>query len=150
MKGYYALTAAAGLFLVWPAPSSAETTRGPRNLRAYCAAHKSYGGPGEDGTTNREVLAMGANTWRCMDGKVLVCNLGASGAACESTMPYDADRRKVFVEFCHQNPNSDYIAASISRGLAGEWRCRGVVPVESRRIPVDKRGYFQSSWRPLR
>ncbi len=121
----------------------------PSNLRAYCAKHKNYSGPGEGGTTNPEVTAAGGNTWRCMDGKVMVCNLGASGAACEATSRFDARRRRAFVQFCMENPDSNYIAEAVSRGLASTWRCDGTKPVQMTTTPVDKLGYYKGSWHPL-
>jgi hypothetical protein len=122
----------------------------PRNLRAYCAVHKNYAGPGENGTKDREVLAAGANTWRCMDAKVMVCNWGASGAACERTSKYDADRRRAFTQFCQENPDSNYIAEAVSRGLASTWRCDGTRPVQMSKTPVDQLGYYRSAWHALK
>lgn len=121
----------------------------PRNLKAFCAAHKTYAGPGESGTKNRAVLAMNADTWRCMGGRVWVCYLGASGAGCLRTSRYDVSRRRAFEDYCRQNPNIDYVPMSLQAGLASEWRCRGLSPVKIRSIPVDRLGYMTASWKPL-
>jgi len=125
-------------------------TADPRNLKAYCAAHRIDAGPGEDSDPSAEVRAAGGNTWRCMEGKALVCNLGASGAACERTSKYDARRRRAFTEFCHDNPDSNYISEAVSRGLASTWRCDNKTPVQMKKVPVDKLGYYSGSWHPLR
>jgi hypothetical protein len=124
-------------------------TAAPKNLHAYCAAHRNNESSGENDTDNKEINAVGANAWRCMDGKVMVCNLGASGAACDKTIPYDARRRKAFADYCRQFPNQAYIDEATSRGLASTWRCVGTKPKMIKKTPVDHKGYYPSSWTPL-
>lgn len=141
-----ALAAAVALILIMVGPSARAE---PRNLRAFCVTHKTFAGPGESGTTNREVISAGGNTWRCMNGRVLVCNLGASGASCERTAPYDADRRRAFTQFCRENAGSD-IPNYLARGLASAWRCNGTHPARALSAPTDRLGYLVGAWKPLR
>lgn len=130
-----------------PGPSMSATT----NVRAYCTAHKNNPGPGEQSQDEipADVRAVGASYWRCMDGKVMICNGGATGFACLRTERVDARRRQAFREFCAQNPGSDYIPNALTAGLSSSWRCKGKTPVALNAQPVDRFGYIKASWRLL-
>ena len=119
------------------------------DIKTYCAAMTDADGPGEDGTNDAEIVASGANTWRCMDGEVLVCDLGASGRACMQTSQPSEQVLAEMNDFCRKNANSDYIAGYLIGGLADEWRCDGTKPVVVGNIPVDRLGYFLEAWRAL-
>lgn len=122
----------------------------PRNLHAFCAAHRDNPGPGEEADPPPEVRAAEATFWRCMDGKVLVCFGGASGSACRRTETMDARRARAFKEFCAANPSSNFIPSSLTVGLATDWRCEGTSPMPMGSTPVDRLGYLIGNWRPLR
>jgi hypothetical protein len=123
-----------------------------RNVIAYCAAHKNYAGPGEQSEDELpvEVKAAGASYWRCANGKVMVCDGGATGFGCVKTAPADARRMQTFRKFCRESPKSDYIPNALTVGLASEWRCRGTIPVMTGTLPVDRQGYFTDTWRILK
>lgn len=121
------------------------------NLHSYCAAHRSAKAGVEEGDEDIPKHAPVARpaTWRCEDGKVLVCALGASGDDCSPTSPYDADRRRAFQQFCQQNPGSDYIPHSLTMGLHSEWRCSSRTPVQIRSWPLGPHGYVRGAWKRL-
>ena len=119
------------------------------DLRTFCQSNPNDPGPGEDATDDPEVLAAGANTWRCMAGEVLVCDLGASGRACLQTSQPTAQARAELSEFCRTNLSNDYIPNYLTQGLADEWRCEGSNAVAVNRASVDTMGYFVEAWRPL-
>ncbi|MBV8798541.1 MAG: hypothetical protein JO208_01850 [Alphaproteobacteria bacterium] len=120
------------------------------NLKAFCAIHKNRSGEGlgELDSIPAEVGAAGATNWRCMNGKVLVCNGGASGRACMKSEKVDARRRAAFSDFCRQNPNAD-IPDALTTGLSSEWKCVGTRPTQVGREPIDRLGFLKGSWRPL-
>ena len=134
-------------FLTYPSASEARV----RNLHAFCASHRNDSGPGEGGDEDlpqRTPVSRPA-TWRCQDGKVLVCALGASGDSCSQTSIYDADRRQAFEQFCRENPGSNYIPHSLTMGLHSEWRCNGRRPLRVSAWPTDQRGYVRGAWKQL-
>lgn len=132
--------------------NSTTPAASPRNVRAYCATHKNYGGPGEQSEEElpAQVKAAGASYWRCEGGKVMVCDGGATGFGCLKTGPADARRMQAFRKFCRESPNSDYIPNALTVGLASEWRCTGNTPVMTRTLPVDRQGYFTDTWHTLK
>ena len=123
----------------------------PMNPKAYCAKHRNFQGVGEIGPDQvpSEVLAAGGNTWRCMDGRVLVCNMGADGSACARNEKVDARRMAAFRQFCAQSPDNNFIPMSLITGLASTWRCDGTRPVKMSTQPTDRFGYFRTTWHPL-
>jgi hypothetical protein len=151
IKGLFVMSKiyVAGLVLAAATLCATGATAAPNNLHAYCSTHRNTASSGENDTDNKEINAVGANAWRCMDGKVMVCSLGASGAACSKTDLYDARRKKAFADYCHQFPNQDFIDEATSRGLASTWRCVGSKPRMVKKTPVDHKGYYLSAWKPL-
>ncbi len=130
---------------------SVSSNADPSDVRSYCAAHKNYSGPGEESQDQlpADVKGAGASYWRCMDGKVMVCNGGATGAGCAKTLTIDARRRNAFNQFCAQHPDSNIIPAMLTVGLSSDWRCDGTKPVQMGGQPVDSLGYIKGNWRPL-
>lgn len=121
------------------------------NLHTYCAVHRNAQAGVEEGDEDipRRAPVARPATWRCEDGKVLICSLGASGDACSPTSAYDADRRRAFQQFCRENPGSDYISHALTMGLHAEWKCNGRTPMKTSSWPLDRRGYVRSAWKPL-
>ncbi len=60
-------------------------------VAAFCAAHPDsdfparafYGSAYSETKVPKPVRKAGANAWRCMDGRVLVCHIGADGRPCQ-------------------------------------------------------------------
>ncbi len=85
---------------------------------------------------------------RCMDGKLLACNAGANlpcGKANTALM------LPAGVDWCKQNPNSDFIPAYITgHDSAEQWRCNNGAPaITGKPAPVDAGGYLSDYWKPL-
>lgn len=100
----------------------------------------SYVGP-------RPTLAQG-NVWRCMEGKVYSCFLGASGLACAKA---DASRIPSLAirQFCRRNPNTDFVPMMVIDVSSSTWKCEGVTPVIIETFPLDARGYQRDAWKRI-
>jgi hypothetical protein len=125
-------------------------------VAAYCAAHPNADDPGRAfyGAASKpelvppEVANAGANTWRCMDGWVQVCAIGADGRACGKLDPGLSPTKPVR-DYCAANPGSDFVPIVVIGNSATTWRCNGAVPHPLETQRLDKRGFIASRWRPL-
>ncbi|MGB7045740.1 MAG: hypothetical protein WBD65_12780 [Methylocella sp.] len=89
-----------------------------------------------------------STTFRCMEGKVWLCNYGAN-LVCEK-----ADTRRTSAgaaDFCKQNPGSDVVPmAATGHDAIYDWKCVGNKAVISKQIEtVDPRGFIARNWKPL-
>ncbi len=150
-----------------PATSAPTTFTDPF---AYCAAvvnvdqpDASYTGPKvPDSIVNALKKATGASAdmpaqlfqngsfWRCMDGKVYGCFVGAN-IPCQSkgdTSKVATDAEK---QFCTQQPNADVIPDAVTGGeTVYEWRCTNGAPeIVKQVLQVDARGYPTQWWYAL-
>jgi hypothetical protein len=88
--------------------------------------------------------------WRCMDGKVFVCMVGANLPCTEK-----ADMRRTpdqaMRDYCQNNPDQDYIPAYVTgRTTVYEWRCSGKVPAITKQLfKPDARGFISDIWHEL-
>ena len=140
-------------------PVAADQYRDPF---AYCRAVRDMGG-GEGGVADDKYLGTqpppevvaalerkwGGNmstgaTWRCMEGRVYACYLGASGRACRPAATSD-DQWRAIREVCASNPNLEIVPNSANYSAAN-WRCVGGRPVVVESFPVDQRGYMFGNW----
>lgn len=83
--------------------------------------------------------------WRCMNGNIWGCYLGASGRAC--TRPDTSVDQRAIAQFCVQNPNSN--VPNAVNNTPWQWTCNGSTAVIDRRYPavqLDKRGYMATGW----
>jgi len=134
---------------------------------AYCSAvgtidapDARYAGPAVPGPIARGLrAAFGAppdapaemfvrgTSWRCMDGQVYACNVGAN-LPCQGR----ADTRRTpappLVEFCRDNRNADVVPMVVSgRETVYEWRCADGAPRIVRQIATpDARGFLSDIW----
>jgi hypothetical protein len=126
------------------------------SVRAFCAANPNsdnparafYGPQFRFGAVPKEVARAGANTWRCMDGRVLVCNLGADGYACQKLNPNPAPSKPVR-DYCAANPGSAFVPMVVIGNSSRTWRCAGRMPRPIASQSLDRRGFIGKSWRPL-
>lgn len=85
--------------------------------------------------------------WRCMDGSVYACNVGANLPCTEK-----ADTSRVpnqgMKEWCESNRDSDFIPAFASgRATIYEWRCTGNEPTIVKEVnKPDAAGYISNIW----
>jgi hypothetical protein len=109
------------LVIVWIAPVSAQTAS---DIATTCRTIKNNESSGE----GNDYPGMSNTAWRCMNGSVYVCEMGASGRGCmktgHSTAPHDGIR-----QWCRENPNIDYVPGALLAGVAITWRCLRGRPV---------------------
>lgn len=150
-------------------PGSAEKTA-PSALSdpfAYCAAVGSIDAPGEpyvgpavpdqiisgmqaEGLISDDIPADRITSglfWRCMDGRVWACFVGANLPCMEK-----ADTSEVpgpqMESFCQANPDSDHIPASeTGRATVYSWRCKDGVPETIKQVfEADAGGFLADFW----
>ncbi|MGH8226126.1 MAG: hypothetical protein ACRER1_08255 [Gammaproteobacteria bacterium] len=85
--------------------------------------------------------------WRCMDGAVYACNVGAN-LPCESKANTDRAPTEGERQFCGENHDSLIIPMYVTgHDTIYDWRCKGNVPVAGKTLSkVDKRGYIANIW----
>jgi len=89
-----------------------------------------------------------STSFRCMDGKVWLCNTGAN-LVCGKA---DASRTSAgATNFCKENPGSDSVPmAATGHGTIYEWKCEGRKAVISGNVAtVDPRGFIVENWKKL-
>ena len=142
-------------------PTSGSSTAAATNMTydspsAYCRAVRNAGyreGNGFPGYTGPQdppsvVAALGLGTpvaWRCMNGLVYGCYIGASGAACLKKI-ISVEPDDDMVQFCQARPNSPFVPEYLTAGWASEWKCVGTKPVVTRLFPTDEQGYSAEAW----
>jgi len=96
-----------------------------------------------------EVL-QGRSFWRCMDGSVYACFVGAN-LPCEVKADIDGTPTQEERDYCQQNPNSDFIPAVVTgRETVYEWRCaEGVPTIVKQIVQTDARGFQSDIWYKL-
>lgn len=85
--------------------------------------------------------------WRCMDGKVYACNVGAN-LPCDRKADTSHKPNEGMVEWCESNLDSEFIPAYASgRATIYEWRCKGKEPTIVKEITKpDAAGYISNIW----
>ncbi len=85
--------------------------------------------------------------WRCMDGKVYVCNFGAN-LPCDSKARVDKTPSPELIDFCQANPESDFVPMSVTgHDTIYSWRCANGSPeILSQVDQADAQGYLQRIW----
>ena len=89
-----------------------------------------------------------STSFRCMKGKVLLCNYGANIPCGKANTSRTAKRA---TDFCRQNPGSDFVPmAATGHDTIYDWKCAGNKAQISRQIAtVDPRGFIARSWKEL-
>ncbi len=85
--------------------------------------------------------------WRCMDGKVYACNVGAN-IPCQSKADSRTTPNQGMTDWCNSNPNTDVIpAAAAGRETIYEWRCTNGAPQIVKQVfTPDARGFISAFW----
>jgi hypothetical protein len=136
---------------------------------AYCAAVGTIDAPGATYTGPKvpESVAQGlqvalnapetpldalenGSSWRCMDGKVYACFVGAN-LPCEARANIDQTPTQDEIDFCQQNKNADVIPAVVTgRETVYEWRCRDGAPETVQQVfQPDAQGFVSEIWYKL-
>ena len=87
------------------------------------------------------------SSWRCMDGDVYACFVGAN-LPCEAKANTDRTPTQEEIDFCQQNPDSDFIPAVVTgRETVYEWRCNGGAPEIVKQVfQPDAQGFLSEIW----
>lgn len=85
--------------------------------------------------------------WRCMEGQVYACAIGAN-IPCMEKADVSRTPSEEMMEFCRANPGAEYIPAVVTgRATVYEWRCEGNEPVVERQFTEpDARGFLSNFW----
>ena len=95
-------------------------------------------------------LFLQGSYWRCMDGQVYGCFVGAN-IPCWSKADTDRTPTGAETEFCQAQPNADTIPAAVTgHETVYEWRCKDGIPEVVRQVlQVDSRGFVADFWYKL-
>jgi hypothetical protein len=96
--------------------------------------------------TPLSVLETGSS-WRCMDGDVYACFVGAN-LPCDAKANTDRTPTQEEIEFCQQNPASDFVPAVVTgRETVFAWRCRDGSPeILNQVFQPDAQGFLSEIW----
>ena len=85
--------------------------------------------------------------WRCMDGKVYACTIGAN-LPCSEKADMGREPTPALAEFCRQNPGAEVIPMAVTgRATVFAWRCTGDRPAIVRQLAQpDAAGYLANIW----
>ena len=88
--------------------------------------------------------------WRCMDGKVYACTVGAN-LPCTAKADTSRTPTASETEFCTANPNADVVPAVVTgRETVYEWHCKDGAPEIVRQVfTPDARGFISDFWYAL-
>ena len=88
--------------------------------------------------------------WRCMNGDVWACFVGAN-LPCSERADTSTTPRPEMEEFCDANPNADAIPAAVTgRATVYEWRCvDGIPQVVKQVLTPDARDFLSEFWYQL-
>ncbi len=85
--------------------------------------------------------------WRCLDGKVLGCFLGAD---LPCILPADTSEtpNEGVVAYCQENPAAEFVpAVAAGKATIYEWRCKDGTPEISKQVlHADARGFIAEIW----
>lgn len=102
------------------------------------------------GATMPPAVAMKTTVFRCANGRVLVCTVGANlvcGRASSSRTPGRGQ-----LDWCREHPGDAFIPlVAAGHDTIYAWRCQDGSPRIDRQIlDVDARGFIVQNWRQLR
>jgi len=85
--------------------------------------------------------------WRCMDGEVYACNVGAN-LPCDEKADVSKEPTQGMNDYCKENSGSDFIPMYVTgHSTVYEWKCDGTTPVAGKQFAeVDKQGYQKNIW----
>jgi hypothetical protein len=88
--------------------------------------------------------------WRCVDGKVFACNVGAN-IPCLAKADESREPSQPIIDYCTENPESDFIPAVVTgRSTVYEWGCdEGEPVVLGQFTEVDSQGFLDFAWHEL-
>jgi hypothetical protein len=124
------------------APDSRYT--GPKVPEAVARGlKKAFGGPAD-----APLEPFLHNTfWRCMDGQVYACTVGAN-LPCQERADVTRRPTQGMTTFCQNNPDAEVIPAFVTgHATVYEWQCTGGVPeVVRQAAQPDAQGFLSNIW----
>ncbi|MFH1485139.1 MAG: hypothetical protein ABIH46_03625 [Chloroflexota bacterium] len=139
--------------------SSAKTFNDPF---AYCAAcgtidqpDSRYTGPSITAVAKGSILRVWPSfwehtiRWRCMDGRVLVCDIGANNPCWK--VDTSREPNQGMAQYCQHNPEANFIPAVITgHSTIYRWACqRGLPVIVGQIFTVDSRGFASELWHEI-
>jgi hypothetical protein len=162
--GFYVLLLVLGLALLSACGSGQQSYNDPF---AYCKAIENIDAPDAryTGPQVPEAIVKGLqkafnmpadaplppfmenSSWRCMDGKVYACTVGAN-LPCGEKADTNRTPSEPIVDFCKANPSADVIPMAVTgRATVYEWRCTNGAPTIVKQFTeADARGFIASVW----
>jgi hypothetical protein len=85
--------------------------------------------------------------WRCMDGQVYACTVGAN-LPCQERADVSRRPTQGMTDFCKDNPHAEVIpAVATGRATVYEWKCaKGAPEVVRQSAQPDARGFLSHIW----
>jgi hypothetical protein len=85
--------------------------------------------------------------WRCMDGQVWACHIGAN-LPCQERADTSQTPTAEMEEFCQTNPSAEAIPAAVTgRATVYEWKCSEGQPVVVKQVfSSDAQGFLADFW----
>jgi len=84
--------------------------------------------------------------WRCMDGKVYACTVGAN-LPCDSKANTDKTPTSPETDYCKANPGQDIPAYVTGHDTIYAWHCNQQTPIVQQQVfTVDGRGFIAEIW----
>jgi hypothetical protein len=101
------------------------------------------------GTTMPIDVALKTTVFRCADGHVLVCAMGANLPCGRANTSRTSGPGQV--AWCHEHPNDAFIpAVATGHDTIYAWRCRNGRPqIAQQTLDVDARGFIVQYWKQL-
>jgi hypothetical protein len=95
----------------------------------------------------REQVAR-STLYRCDEGRVLLCNLGANLPCDKANASRDLPAAEAW---CAENPGSDFIPMYITgHDTIYRWRCNGTkAATMGQPLEIDRRGFISRLWKPV-
>ncbi len=103
----------------------------------------------QDSTEPMDMLQK-TTSWRCADGQVYACNVGAN-LPCSSKANTDKTPTQGMTDFCAANPSSEFIPMSVTgHDTVYNWGCKDGKPEALDQFAkVDAQGYIADIWYPI-
>src|SRR5699024_4330026 len=88
-----------------------------------------------------------ATSWRCMNGAVYACNVGAN-LPCQAKANTERTPTTAEHRYCQEHPDQDFIPMAVTgHDTVYAWHCKGATPVAGEPVSaVDARGYLANIW----
>jgi hypothetical protein len=170
LAGCVPVTATPVAGATFPAPAPAAGGQTYSDPFAYCAAvgtidrpDARYSGPATPDAVVKQLMqtlevtrtvstsdfAAGTD-WRCADGRVLGCWVGAN-LPCPEKANTSKTPTQAMSDFCSQEPSADGIPTAVTgHNVIYDWSCvNGKAVAGKQSVAVDAQGFIKDIWYPI-